>query len=806
MGDVKILVFQGLPRESKTFRASKELELVNTAIFISARHEIVEQAFNRFSCPRGKTAVKMEGKSRLCKMDTPNCSTCRMKPDETDPNHIGFFQLNSLVESMMGSHQKCSRKTVESIETDEIRKLHGGICPYYALKVAMESCNYVFTVPQIEIPKKCAVDLLVIDEDPSLQHYFPQSMEICSFTHLPNNSSVQIGIPDFQFLIDEIEGKPQRHVDRDILKAISTLDALRAVLVSFKDNKIDDDKIVETLDNILLPVFEDRDAAYKEISKRLTGDGRRVCFDPVFYPAPIRFYLETSRVKNTIFAIADSEHQVRNFPPSKRMLLIGATMAEKIAKIHAPDACMVREFKSFHYAHNFAIIPVQATTTISINGTEYERGSRDKTQKFMLTIADTLTQNNTPCIVVVGSEQMQRKVEADLREMGVPPLVCQQETRDELDDNLLTGRPTILYANSSVSRGIDLDCFDVILLIHADYSTPYWSAMESYWKDKDEEKSREYHNIREQILIDETVNLAFRIAPVKGVWEDYPKILFIPEYYLERIEARCEDLHIAEKLDSAISKHIITPKNIDITNLGADIRAQFRSVVKIREKGEKAPETGSDSSENMKISDISNHFPDLVPNAPILDAVREGRLVEFVIGFVLNDTGRSVSFDPVSAYLERLIRSLVIECIRTHSTADKNGVSAVSTNDIIEFVQNPSKEWITNNPDVVMPDTRNERGRPQIYLATRDQVRKVLMRMKADGSLKHTRKGHKNMWSLTDRAVMDTDTDVKNTVTTVPNRKDTISGIALISVVDGVSVICSGTIKVSVVNGCDSEV
>lgn len=777
MEDVKILVFQGLPRESKTYEALSQLENVTTGIYLSAKHEIVDQSFNRFLCPVGKTAVKMEGKSRLCKTRTFNCSTCPMKPDETDSNHIGFFDLKLIAENLLEKHRKVSRDEIKSAETDEIKKKYGGLCPYYTLKMAMERCNYIFTVPQIRVPKEI-VDLLVIDEDPTLSYYFPQSVKICSFTHLPYNSSVQVDIPDFQFIVDEIDQKAKkRALDRDILKAINTLDAWRKILVSFKDNEIKRDKIIDILDKTPVPVFEDRDAAYSALSRRLIGDERSGVFDAVFYPAPIRFYLEKGKHTNTIFSIADSDHQVREFPPSERTLLIGATMAEKIASASAPGACSVREFKSFWYANNFAIIPVKDVTKISIKDTEYERVSREKTQKFLLTIAETLTRNNIPCIIVTGSKQVQRKVESDLRDMRVSMLVCQQETRDELDDNALHGVPTIIYANGSTSRGIDLDNFDVTLFYHAEYSTPYWSAMEAYWKGKDDEKSREYGDIREQIHIDETVNLAFRTAPVKGVWEGYPKILFIPEYYLERIRTRCEELHATEKLESAISEHTISPQNVDVGLLGAEIGAQIRSVTKIREKGKRLPESDSDGFDGYELSLICNQYPDLPHNAPILGAVREGRLVEFLVGLVLKDTERSVRPGDIPAYLEQLIRSLVTECIRTHSPADKNGVFMVSTMDLIAFVQFPSKEWITNNPDVVMPDSRNERSRPQKYLATRDQVRKVLKRMKSDGLIKQTRKGGKDMWSLPPRVSTHT-----GTVTHTNQPSETTCDIVLRSV------------------------
>jgi hypothetical protein len=775
MADVKYLVGKGLPREGKSHKGLEELTESDTGIYLSAKHEIVDQSFNNFVCPAFKTAVKMEGKIRLCNTGKHNCSTCPMKPDEDDPDHIGYFYQMKISESLLWEHKKLSSKDVKSAETESILKKYGGLCRYYTLKFAMETANYVFTVPQIHVPKE-RVELLVVDEDPTLSYYYPQPKGIYSFMHLPKDTSDHIEIPDFQFIVDEIDQKTRKGAsERDILKAIHTLDLWGEILVSFKKGEIDSDYIIKALDKTPVPVFEDRDAAYSAISKRLVGDERSGVFDAVFYPALIRFYLETGKYTNTIFAIADSEHQVREFPASERTLFIGATMAEKIAMTCAPGACRALEFKSFWYAKNFAIIPVKAVAKVLNNGKEYERVSREKTQQFLLTIAETLTRNNIPSIIITGSKKVLRNVESDQRDMNVSPMVSLQETRDELDDNVLTGRSTIIVANGSVSRGIDLDIFDVTLFHHADFSTPYWSAMEFYWKSKGDEKSQGYAYIREQILIDETVNLAFRIAPVKGNWEGYPKILFIPEYYLERIRVRCAELGVSDILESAISEHTITPQNVDVKILGAEIGAQFRSVTKIREKGKKLPESDSDGFEQYEVSYICNQYTDLARNAPILVAVREGRLVEFLNGLMLKSTERSVRKDDVPEFLESLIRSLVTDCIRIHSPEGKNGVS---TMDLIAYVQFPSTEWISNNPTGVMPDARDVIGRPQKYLATRDQVRKVLKRMNADGTIRKMKRGRTDIWSLPPHVPSPNKVVVRTTVNVHSNVTDKVSGFA----------------------------
>jgi len=744
MEDVKILVFQGLPRESKTYAALWQLRLVNSGIYLSAKHEIIDQSFDRFSCPVGKTAVKMEGKSRLCKTRTLNCSACPMKPDETDINHIGYFDLKLIAENLLEKHCKVSKDEVKSAETDEIIEKYGGLCPYYTLKLVMERCNYIFTVPQIEIPKE-NVDLLIIDEEPTLSSFFPQCAEICSYSHLPDRANTQIEIPDFQFVVDQIEQKDRKLArDRDVLKAIDILNRWREILISFKDGKISKEQVIPALIGIPAPEFEDPDTAYQYVSKHLVADEHRVFFDPIFYPALISVHEETGRWNNRIYAIADCELQIRQFPSSDRILMIGATLAEKIAVTCEPDACKVLEFKKFQYAKNFVIFPVEDKQEVTLNGKTYTRLDRDKTQKDILDIARELYRQNIPCIIVNGTEETQRQAERNLREMKVSPLVTQQETVAELYDSLLTARPNLVYANSNVSRGIDLDPYDVILIYHAEFSTPYWSAMVAYWKDRDSNKASSYQWIREQILVDETVNLAFRIAPIKKRWKLYPKIMFIPSYYLDRLRARCAELGVLDKLERAISKVTICSQNTDLEYLGNFLRAQIRTVDKHRGNLENTIKSDSDSSE---VSDICNLYKDLVPNNPILGTVLEDRLVETVDGFMLADPRRFFCQNDKPTYLEEMIRDLIIECLRTKISISKK---AIPTMEIIDFVQIPPPEWISNHLRYpVMPDTHNTRGRPQKYFATRDQIRKVLNRMVFDGVIKRHQKGSGQSWSPT---------------------------------------------------------
>lgn len=744
----KITILQGLPRESKTYSALKKLEKSKSGIYLNARHEVVDQAFKNFRCPVGKRVIKMEGKSRLCKTGTLQCSACNMMPNEHNVNHIGYMQLNFLVENIFHSNQKFERDLVSLIETEDIMKKYGGVCPYYALRRGLELADFIFTVPQIPIRKE--VELLIIDEDPSLSSFFPSCVEICSFSHLQSLKSTKINIrqAEMQKMEDNINKKTRKYsYDYDILKAIDTLKKIRELLESFKEGKIPIDGLLIELESIPTPTFQNRDRAYQYLKREIGFESQIQFFEPVLYPAPIRFYLSTRQGFNSVFLIADYENQIQPFPISERIIMIGATIAERVARSIASDTYTIETFRVFSYARNFIIIPVEEKEEVREEGKKpYIRVSRSKTQKTICDLTASLYSNNIPCIVVTGTEESQRNVERYLREMKIPPQVTQQETKDEQVDTLVTGRPNIIYANSCVSRGIDLDIYDIILLYDVDFSTPYWSAMAHYHRiNKEYEDANHYKEIKDQILIDETVNLAFRIAPVKGRWELYPKALFIPTYLLDRLRDRCAELGVLEKLDKASSSITISLDTVDIKKLGSICFAQFRTVEKIREIGKQTDIQGSLDPNFPEVPILCNQYQKIPKNLAILDAVSQERLTETLDRIIQNGAVIFSRKDDVPDYLYSAIRLEILKILQMGEGDDK-----LSTNAIIQHVRATQETWAISNPEIsVLPDMGiGKRGRRKKYFVCREAIEKILDRMCKGGDIKRTQKKRTVYWSM----------------------------------------------------------
>ena len=94
--------------------------------------------------------------------------------------------------------------------------------------------------------------------------------------------------------------------------------------------------------------------------------------------------------------------------------------------------------------------------------------------------------------------------------------------------NYRGGYVNIFYQNSVVSRGLDVDQYNVICVHDTDFLQPYLSAC----IETGEENAKD---ILDSIMMDETTNSVLRISPIRGHNELQPKVVIIPRLDLWKI-------------------------------------------------------------------------------------------------------------------------------------------------------------------------------------------------------------------------------------------------------------------------------
>ena len=102
-----------------------------------------------------------------------------------------------------------------------------------------------------------------------------------------------------------------------------------------------------------------------------------------------------------------------------------------------------------------------------------------------------------------------RKQEALVRSIGGISHASQEEGEIGQQWNHQSGMVNVFTQNSTISRGLDVDQYNVLFVHDADFAQPFWSAAIEAGED-------DAKDILDSIIMDETTNSVLRISPVVG--------------------------------------------------------------------------------------------------------------------------------------------------------------------------------------------------------------------------------------------------------------------------------------------------
>jgi len=466
--DITVKILEGLPRSGKTYTGIALLKQSASGCYISQKHETIDGAIKNLIGIEGKIAVKLEGKSRLCKKNDHKCSNCLMFPSDTNKDHITSKEVDELISDVIHTTPIINKEVIKGLETPEKVKKYGGLCPYHILQKASENADFIFTVPQL-VPTDGYFETVVIDEDPTMDYYYPNSVCICEYTHLKNNRAVKIEIPELEKLKNIVSNrKPSDPLDLEILELIRIIEQFRTEIGNFKDNKVETDTLLKRLNDIPYPNIKKPSDTLKRIEKYSSDNDVQAIFEPILFPGMKRVYIEKGRYLNKLYLIANEEQIIRDLPKTDKLLIIGSTKGELFAQKISSNI-EVKTKPDLPFKKNFCIIPIEMRDQKNKKG-YFESNNQ------IVNLCKQFYQSNVPVVVVTGSKNAQQTLERKMRDFGLSPLCSQQESCEEQIDSLVTGRPNIIYANSNVSRGVDLDLYDVLIMYHSNFSTPYWSS------------------------------------------------------------------------------------------------------------------------------------------------------------------------------------------------------------------------------------------------------------------------------------------------------------------------------------------
>jgi hypothetical protein len=488
----------------------------------------------------GKGAVVVEGKGRdgMCRKNH-NCVGCKLKPDESrkdEEGQMGYFRLQNLAENLCRTYPVLTKNDIPD-----------DICPYYALRFATANAKYVFTVVN-NIDKINIINrkFTVVDEDPTLDYFFPGSPELAkakivfSEVHIINNL-VHV-VPDAEAVIEQIEDKKRKSAnDRALMNLLEKVKDMNIAINFMKDRR--QTSLKDVSENLKLMIMRDyKERSHADIIEILTA------LDNMHHPAEgigdidlrqvvtallLPYTDRPVHISNTgngyrsLYLIGDARLPLMNMEwvyGSDKIIIIGATLAELFAS-KIDDHPTVISIPKFKYARNYVVVPIDHDDRADMKNIYKRQQSKLRTViKLIAGKADSKV--DRPIIVFSGSKANQSFL---AHEFGEKSHISADGGEIAQEKNFRAASINLAVLNAAVARGLDVDFYGVLALHDSSFAVPFWNAAKYAGLSGAKE-------ILDSIISDEATNCALRIAPTMRSGDiNKPKVVLVPRADLWKI-------------------------------------------------------------------------------------------------------------------------------------------------------------------------------------------------------------------------------------------------------------------------------
>jgi len=662
--DAKYVHLRGLPRIGKSHWTLTRLAAAKSGIYVTSNHDIIEQQFRTFRrLAPDKTAVWVKGKQRCCSRSAADgrkfdCATCRLLPRsewsaEADPHRPTTDDAERAVARVIqGDGYLCYQNDAVPVkgrvgtgrEEDIIASnIPDGICPYVALRMGAKEADFVFTVPYYTTATDDTVssrphELMVMDEDTVFRFYAPKSVTLFEYGLRGGTSSFTaqsnlVGVLNAGTAIkSEIEQKDRHSFqEKAILSIIHTYEEIEVLFTNVTQNTTPLKHIPDIRDWLRTSIRQIIQGKFKGLSQddkmevlreldehqrktgRLGDDISIVEFaEALLFPHPDNPVYWDHSSPATLYLIADESKIIRTPVSADKYLLVGFTegemFAEQMSKLEfGPewnDHIAKLHVKRFPYGDNFIVFRV-----------EHDKPREEqKLFRRLVRSIDVLDNGNDwkiPRLTLAASKRHQSAV--DERSQSERSIMIRKKHGLKVikEFSSLLGASMIFYANSRISRGIDVPHIDLLIADACAFAQPHLSATIDSLKHRLREiefgapgdasvlhrKLIDAIRVKDSLLTDETTNGVLRISPVVGKGEDQVKTIIIAGRDYRYINAEAtEKMHVVPVgMDSNIENiaatvlltaRAVCPSNVERTIAIADARyAEVYSVPQGRGEG-----------------------------------------------------------------------------------------------------------------------------------------------------------------------------------------------------------------------------
>jgi hypothetical protein len=183
-------------------------------------------------------------------------------------------------------------------------------------------------------------------------------------------------------------------------------------------------------------------------------------------------------------------------------------------------------------------------------------------------------------LVLTGSRKEQEKVAGQIKGAAM----ARSEREEGMNWEYLSGKPVTFYQNSIISRGLDVDQYNLLMIYGCDFAQPFWSVADP--------------GIAAAIISDETTNSALRISSTFRKDNHTLKVVLIPKDDLGKVRY----LHNVKIISDDAKKITAILKALGVTGL----------ITKSEVNGSTRKEIGTDfESGNNKLLELLEDVDDI---------------------------------------------------------------------------------------------------------------------------------------------------------------------------------------------------
>lgn len=482
--EARVTALVGAPRNKKTHTTVRWLKNSLEGNYFTSKHSIVGHAIKVAREMGMQGVVWIVGMSQpgACRTGTKNCASCPMKPEKE--GGVGWMEMKGISAKLLKEKRVL---TVADVPRD--------LCPYYITRAAEEYARYCFTVVN-NMEAVRPRDVVIIDEDPTTDAFRPASIEVATVkkvygeVHCINNLAK----------LDLSEYKRKKNMKQYTDK----LEEIRQIIEA---NSEQGPKAIASAIDVALEGWDPADASVKEEGG--SGDdismGECVrCLSHVYQEQKVDVVMRTGGY-SSVYILGDESKITRGrefLDSAKKVVIIGMTKATLLAKELGGE---VMELEGFPYKDRYTAILVKREGNTA----------RIEEKKVVLDIAKKLWNDSEqecryPFIVLTGSKRSQKNV---MSAIG-GSLGARVEGEGGMKWAHANGMPAVMYQNSRISRGLDVDQYNVLMAYDTNFINPFWKIADP--------------EVAKAIVSDETTNSVLRTSPTPRNDEKMMKIIVMP--------------------------------------------------------------------------------------------------------------------------------------------------------------------------------------------------------------------------------------------------------------------------------------